>query len=186
MTSRWVDKGKSTTFNIGTQYFVSGLYWEANFGVSEDRYIDLRIGDPYPIYYDSTNPGNRTNHAIDREDVNRYYRNWGSGLICLLLVMTVGFSIAARATKAQCVQLRDWNLSDLIVDSVVMNSSKEGVLHVNGHYVNWELKTVPVARLASGSTTVQMDRPIPILYDPDGKGVVALASITSAEIDKSA
>jgi hypothetical protein len=184
VTSRWVDRGKSTTFHIETQYLVSGVRWVAAFKVSEDRYIDLRIGDPFPIYFDATNPGNRADHAIYRDDVDRYYRNWGTGLICLILVMTAGFGIAAKAAEEQIIRLRDWHLADLVVDSVVTTSGKTGILHVNGHYVNWERRTVFVDRLLSGSTSVKMDCPIPILYDPDGKGVVALASTTFAEISR--
>jgi hypothetical protein len=184
VTSKWVDKGKSTTFHIETQYFVSGVRWVAAFGVSEDRYIDLRIGDPFPIYFDATNPGNRGDHAIYRDDVDRYYRNWGIGLICLLLVMWAVFRMVAKEAEEQRIRLRDWQLADLVVDSVVTTSGKTGILHVNGHYVNWERRTVFVDRLVSGSTSVKMDCPVPILYDPDGKGVVALASITFAEISR--
>ena len=184
VTSRWVHKGKSTTFNIETQYFVSGVRWVAAFGVSEDRYIDLRIGDSFPVYFDATNPGNRADHAIDRDDVDRYYRNWGIGLICLVLVMWAVFRMVAKEAVEQRIRLRDWQLADLVVDSVVTTSGKAAILQVNGHYVNWERRTVFVDRLASGSMTVEMDCPIPILYDPNGKGVVALASITFVEISR--
>lgn len=150
--------------------------------VGSEVYEAHAEGSQIEISYDRTNPENWTLGRQTEGDAQSYSFYWGLGWLGLCLVAVTSFGAFRDHANKDMEWLANWSLGSMTIKSITKSGGKDSVLRATGSIIDESGRQRDLKETLVPST-VHVDQPIAVLYDPDNNESIALDSVMYAEID---